>query len=578
MAAEERPVGEKSKVDLEIEKTTLINVDTAFTKIDEKMTTEGKKEYVYYVLGPITYFDRKLVERLLLKEYAVHLFLQGGIETVGTELPWFTTLLGAIPANAGMDYENFYGFMEDDINRESAKNLHVYTQFTNMAKGGRTPGTLAKLWLGDIKPFLTSLETTEKGAPFAKLWEYYNRTTNGLAWQHDPIEVINSLGVLVGENLDDDYQCEKYKYMVQHKVPRTVTFYKTNDKGLAGILGTGGRVKLLDHVPSDYPPSVPYTAEGKYSEFQRYRFNQFIRLLSKSFNINASSYQDTSDDTNVDKMIEKFRLRFCTGISIEILDPDNNFAAELINYISKETADVFVHSQFYPEDVPIICTTTSGIPNVLSILEVPENVITDLNKKGKLEITGEIIVRDILTKMYDNVGNPITQLTVKGNYYSIIPFLGQKETFDARELMYGQYFGQFKQTNVDCVDADLNFMKSLLRSENVWKGDPRYGRKDTDRTFNARNLVHPVTQFSPSVFFNSGKLSGEFVDDVIMSLANTTIKDSTERKGILEEWKTYQHKGQGKVGGKSRKSKKNKRKKSKKNKRRKSKKNKSKRY
>jgi hypothetical protein len=181
---------------------TLANVDAAFEKI---MGNIHGREYVYYILGPITQFDRALIKKLLGAEIKVHAFIQGGIENFPKPEPWGSSLLGLVPANAGMDLENFYGFFEEDDH----PNLYVYVQFTNMAKPLPPPDNiLHKLWKEsnlDMKQFLDELETDDRGHEFAKLWAFYNRTSAGGPWQHDPIEVINSLGALVGEGINENY-------------------------------------------------------------------------------------------------------------------------------------------------------------------------------------------------------------------------------------------------------------------------------------------------------------------------------------------------------------------------------------
>jgi len=535
------------------------NLDKAVDEIMKNMN--GRKDYVYYILGPITRFDRNLIGVLLENGVMVHVFIQGGIELApqGAPLPpWNAGLLGLQPANAGMDVINFYDFMAND----SHPNLKVYTQFTNMAKGGGAGASsvLKDLWLGEkMHEFLDELQKTESGHKFAKLWEYYNRNTQGIPWQHDPIEVINSLGELVG---DITPGCSKYKQMVGSGINRRfVTFNNKTPNGRNGIIktfqeiapkrmmrGGGGEivVKLMDHIP-------PSKSASEYVECQLYRFNQFVRLLCKSFKIQPPEWCLSADDANVDAMIETINEKIYTGISIEILDPDNNFAAELINYISGNTAKVFVHSQFYPSDVEIkAMLNKDGRPEVLGLMMVPETVIM------------KCVEQKLLTDPYTFKKNP-TPVKLIGvpdvvNYYGVLDFVFPPRGlggFDAKELMYSQFFGENKdhRNHLDCRKAELNFMIDLLRSKNVMYGQPCYGNNDGDRTFSSRNLVHPVTQFDLELFTDKSLFRVEFTNKVIERIANTRGSDPI-RQQFLQDWKTMNSERPGIFGGRRNKSRK----------------------
>jgi hypothetical protein len=597
-AAAEVEAPEGAPVNLNEERSltekTLANVENAFQEIIKNI--DGR-EYVYYILGPITQFDRELIKKLLDKGITVHAFIQGGIENFPKPPPeWATSLLGLVPANAGMDFENFYGFFEEDAH----PNLHVYVQFTNMAKPLSPPGELIlhKLWKEsnpNMKKFLDDLEENERGHLFAKLWAFYNRTSAGGPWQHDPIEVINSLGALVGEGLKNGYyknmvmsgRCVRYDKMHPDGVVfqnETVASIETNlnaykpyvhseaydmselavpyttsinadrqkrQKGVLSAINTGSRLpveegqfnnanykggangidkntiiaRLLDHIP-------PNKTKEEFDECQKYRFNQFNKLLRKSFGLQSLPLD--SDDFFVEKMIKRFKSKFYAGVSIEILDPDNLFAAQLVKEISDKCI-VFVHHQFYPNDVEIKCKDTP-LPSVVSLMEIPEKTIVELLGNKDEGIPAKLNIEGIKPAELKLIGVENPQ-----KYYALFPLLelgleyepGTK--FQPKMLMYSQYYGEHKQPHMDYSVAELNFMKYLFPKLLVMDGQPLYGYKDTDYTFTATNLAFPVTQMNINYFFEKGLKKIEFVNKVVRELANTTAMHK-RRQAIVKGW------------------------------------------
>jgi len=228
-------------------------------------------------------------------------------------------------------------------------------------------------------------------------------------------------------------------------------------------------------------------------------------------------------------------------VSIEILDPDNSFAAELIKYISSNEADVYVHSQSYPEDIELKCKNVSKdssivVPSMVGFMDIPENLMDSINpllKSGTWETNNLILIKD----NYNIVSEGSTKSEV---FYPLPPIIfnpDNKEKFNKDEeklLMYGKTFGENTHPHMDCKLAEINFMKTLLGHDRVFEGQPLYGYHDTDYTFSARGLVHPCTQFNKKKFMEQSIDRKKFVHETFLSLANTT---GIDRISILNEWK-----------------------------------------
>jgi hypothetical protein len=524
-------------------------IETEVTKKYNDLVASTNKEVVYYILGPVTDYDRAFIKKILDNDKTIHVFIQGGIELTKGKI-WSTTLLGAVPANAGMDFESFYDFFETG-HREKMK---VYVQFTNMAKGIPS-NELGRLWIGtEMKQFITDLEKNNGGTMFAKIWETYYRSAGAAAaWQHDPIEVINSLFQLSGN---------EYEKIVDKG--RYVTYDRTDNKN--GLITQGPPTrqdgdkrifaKLLDHDLED----------EDYKKAQELRFKQFVRLLRQSFGMNAQimprsilantsqnkfeegnseltplsymggklSVLDNSDavhDVFVTKMIAAYSQKYLPFISIEILDPDNNFAAKLIDHISGNRAHVFVHSQFYPVNV----RSFAGIPDapkdmqtkMINMMNVPKELITtDITDK-----LGFIPPKtsDVNITVYYDGENHVKQ------YGNIMNFAGFPPPPKVLELLCGKTFGENHNKYVNCSDAEINFMRKLLQHDRVYLGQPLYGYKNTDFTFTSRGLLHPVSLFICNNFTGLGS-SKDFVENVFQKVSGTAF-EFTDR-GLLENYRT----------------------------------------
>jgi hypothetical protein len=267
-------------------------------------------------------------------------------------------------------------------------------------------------------------------------------------------------------------------------------------------------------------------------------------------------------------MIKRFKSKFYAGVSIEILDPDNLFAAQLVEEISDKCI-VFVHHQFYPNNVEIKCKDISS-PSVVSLMEIPEKTIVELLGNKDEGIPAKLNIEGIKPAELKLIGVENPQ-----KYYALFPLLelgleyepGTK--FQPKMLMYSQYYGEHKQPHMDYSVAELNFMKYLFPKLLVMDGQSLYGYKDTDRTFSARNLTWPVNQMHKDHFFNKGLPRTIFVDTVVREIANTTATHD-RRKAIVEGWVSLSSTALARRGGYN-KSRKNKSRKMKKHKSRKNK-------
>ena len=510
-------------------------IESEVTKNYDNLVAPTEKEVVYYILGPVTEYDRAFIKKILDSGKKIHVFIQGGIETTKDKV-WSTTLLGAVPANAGMDFESFYDFFENGYH----DNMKVYVQFTNMAKGVPTDAVLGRLWIGDeMKAFIKDLESNKNGTMFAKIWEtYYKSAGAAAAWQHDPIEVINSL-----------FQLSENEYSGIVDKGRYVTYSKENKNGLISQgppTRTDNRVfaKLLDHDLNT----------EDYMKAQELRFKQFIRLLRKSFGlgqqvmpspiivpenklqplfsnikggeVSALNNTDVEHNTLVDEMIVKYNQKYLPFISIEILDPDNNFAAKLIDHISGNTAHVFVHSQFYPVNV----RSFAGIPDpdkkikMINMMNVPVELMTPQIKTtaGSGDYSKQIMV------LFDGEQYP-------KQYADIMKMKGFPPPQEVLMLLCGKSFGENQNQYIDCAAAEINFMKILLEHDRVYLGQPLYGYKNTDFTFTSRGLLHPVSLFNCKEF-RTPRSSNDFVEEVFQKVSGTAFEFTS--RGLLENYRT----------------------------------------
>ena len=562
--------------DVEINRQAIANVNNAL----EKYNLIKKKDILYYILGPITYFDRELIKGLLKQNKNVKVFIQGGIETTNKDksivVPsWCSTsLAGIVPANAGMDYENFYGFFQED----NDENLSVYVQFTNMAKPGGSNTIIKQLWFDDMEKFIENdfrdkkilyKSKSDRSDMFGKFWQYYSDSTAGGPWQHDPIEVINSLFLL-------DEEDKSIKTGQSIKEGRTCTYNEENlDGRLTDVQPKPKNPKeiiahLLDHKEKD---------EETYKEKQIERFGIFKRLFMKSMQgpsrvvrgprldpsrlvrfgqIDTQNESYKEIDALINRVMEYIQTTYHCIVSIEILDPDNSFAAELIKYISGNTADVYVHSQYYPEDITLKCKIENGKPSMVGFMDLPvkeEGLLNNLLNEGtsfnpelikksyeivkKIE-KEEIDMSEIEQKTEENELEeffPLVQNFIFNPDKSHIERVKLLKTPDNYKLaMYSKFTKENKHPYMDCKLAEINFMKILLGYERVFEGQPLYGYRDSDFTFSARGLVHPCTQFNKEDFTNKSLDRKEFVNKTFLSLSNTMGRD---RISILEAWKSF---------------------------------------
>jgi len=550
--------------DVEINLQAMKNVENALEKY-----RLIEKHILYYILGPITYFDRELIKGLLSQGKKVKVFIQGGIEypkppppnaPVPVPLPyWETSLAGIVPANAGMDYENFYGFFEKDYH----ENLSVYVQFTNMAKPGKSTNTTIKdLWLTDMdKNFIGKFKDSKRGGMFGKFWQYYHDITAGLPWQHDPIEVINSLFLLDDEKQGIIKKGRTCIYSIE-KPDGELTEVQQEQPGNRDDNDKKIIAHLLDHKEEN---------EDTYDKKQRKRFDIFKRLFMKSMKEPSRVVRgprldpsrlarfgqiENEIDALINRVMEYIQTTYQCIVSIEILDPDNSFAAELIKYISSNKADVYVHSQFYPKDITLKCKNVSEdplmvVPSMVGFMDIPKKLLDDIKPLLKEDTSTETF-KTIETKMIpytiiskdsnteDKVSTTEDKVsTTTELFFPLAPFIfipPNKAKFNKDKeklLMYGKTFGENKHPYMDCKLAELNFMKTLLGYERVFEGQPLYGYRDSDFTFSARGLVHPCTQFNKTDFINNVLDRKKFVNETFLSLSNTT---GIQRISILNAW------------------------------------------
>jgi hypothetical protein len=396
-----------------------------------------------------------------------------------------------------------------------------------------------------------NLYKSKRGAMFGKFWQYYSDSTAGGPWQHDPIEVINSLFLL-----DDEDKSNKTGQPI--KKGRTCTYNKENPDGvLTDVQPKPENPKeiiahLLDHKEKD---------EETYKEKQIERFGIFKRLFMKSIQgpfIGKTPPEYLQVDELIKRVMNYIEKKYQCIVSIEILDPDNSFAAELIKYISSNKADVYVHSQFYPEDITLKCKIENGKPSMVGFMDLPvkeEGLLNNLLNEGtsfnpELIKKSYEIVKKIEKEEIDM--SEIEQKTEKNELEEFFPLVQNfifnpdkshiervkllKNPDDYKSAMYSKFTKENKHPYMDCKLAEINFMKILLGYERVFEGQPLYGYRDSDFTFSARGLVHPCTQFNKEDFTNKSLDRKEFVNKTFLSLSNTMGRD---RISILEAWKSF---------------------------------------
>ena len=498
------------------------------------LPTTGEK-ILYYIIGPVTEKDIKRIEEYNADPAYTDIVvvLQGGIDPDTTK-EWSTTLMGALPANAGMNpgqkffqdknkQRGWYDLLDSD-KLKSLNKISVICQTTNSAK----PGTNIKdenkldsdprniLWkkLYNNDFFNKNTQFT----PIKNLIKMYDEFT-AAPWQHDPIAVIHSISLLIPGFFEKDPLLEMFNTNAQ---------YINFTQNLDGII-TDSEINFAE--PTDGKDIV----------------NNFLTIMKGSGNIYVIPYKETKEVMNA-RGVKRIEYLFelldqLTGItitpiespfkkiicSLEIYDPDNLLALKCIQGLSKKLnveLEVIVHYQRYPTNIKFI-----------------KNVIDIYNYKDE-----SVIDTDMLDKSIQNVQTfnhisdiviPYTNGLIQTNFTGLIPAYTEilnnnnnnpLNKYISGFLMYSQLRNEFKLPNEinTFKTEETEFIKWLLDNSKVTITEGSiYGGID-GYTISVANVLHPISMFTKNNLLDD-KLN---ISDIIYNCINTSVLNSRRIENI----------------------------------------------
>jgi hypothetical protein len=200
----------------------------------------------------------------------------------------------------------------------------------------------------------------------------------------------------------------------------------------------------------------------------------------------------------------------------------------LIKYIGGASTQIYIHSQFYPVNVRTFCEKIKQENKMINMMNLPQDVYDSLSPEMKTSLGTHSEGISKKQVIFDDAVFP------KNYYADITKFSCNFPT--KVKLMYSKTFNENKNKYVYCAEAEINFMKDLLLYDKVFLGQTLYGCKDTDFTFTARGLLHPVSMFNLNEFTNKDKNRSVFVQNVFSKVSGTAF-ELTER-GLIENYRT----------------------------------------
>uniref|UniRef100_A0A6C0ETK7 Uncharacterized protein n=1 Tax=viral metagenome TaxID=1070528 RepID=A0A6C0ETK7_9ZZZZ len=478
---------------------------------------------LYYIIGPVTETDISLIEHYQddAKYTDIVVVLQGGLDTT-PNMPWSSSLMGCIPANAGMNPgkkffpdggRGWYDLLNDTKFKELDK-VNIICQTTNSAKPGEGDDP-RKTWKDIYKDDSDGKNYFDKFPAIKNLIKMYDEFT-GAPWQHDPIAVIHSI-ILLFPNFFSD---KTIKTFFDNAEQQEINFTKSVD----GIISINHEFNIEN--PNTFLNTtkqkiyvVPYkeTTDMK-NNFQKRkeRLFELLNYLVPSVNTGENDFEKNKFEKN------KFEKNDFVKIicSLEIYDPDNLLALKCIESLAKRLnipLDIIVHYQVYPTNIKF-AKDVSIIYNYNEPESFDKNFI--INN-----------IRNI--DNYNEIQNSIMN-GFNGNIFTFKPSIGK--SYFPGMLMYSQSRNEYKESNT-YEKAELEFVKSLVT---MTPSNPKitvsigsiYGGKH-GYTITAKNLLHPISMISKK------QLSTIKTDMkvIIKNCLNTTIKEKKRVENVKSWYK-----------------------------------------
>jgi hypothetical protein len=499
-------------------------------------TTGGK--ILYYIIGPVTEKDITLIEEYNANSAYTDIVvvLQGGIDPDTTK-EWSTTLMGALPANAGMNpgqkffqdkmkQRGWYDLL-DSAKLKSLDKVSVICQTTNSAKPGfdtKDPRNTVWKQLYDDEFFNQNTQFTS----IKNLIKMYDEFT-GAPWQHDPIAVIHSISLLIPGFFENDPLLEMFDTNSQH-----IDFTNNLDGIIteSSINFAKNRKDIVDTFFEEIKGKgniyvVPYK-ENKIQMKDRgeIRKKYLFKLLEEL------------TDKPTTTIESPFKKIIC---SLEIYDPDNLLALKCIQGLSKKLnveLDVIVHYQKYPKNIKFIKNVVS-LFNYLDESTFDKQILNESieNVKHFNDIKDDIKPSDLL-QYFTGI---IPAFTGELNKVKTSPFNKYISGF----LMYSQLRNEFKSSMDDesltYIVEETDFINWLLNGSNVNGSKVNVPKVNVIEgsvyggmngyTISLANVLHPISMFTKEELDDT-KLN---IPKIIKKCINTSVLN-TERVSNINSW------------------------------------------
>ena len=492
---------------------------------------------LYYIIGPVTDSDITIIEKYDKEDtYSnIVVILQGGIDP-DIRQEYSTTLMGAFPANAGMNPGTKFhktpnpterGWY-DLLNTEkltSLKKVSVICQTTNSAKP--KPGIMddprSVLWKKlHENPVFDNLNLI----PIKNLIKIYDNFTNA-PWQHDPIAVIHSILLLMPQFFEEHKN--ELNTMFEPKTAQYIDFSSSTD-GI--IVEDSDNPVSIKEMTIDVEQFLNKTKGKGQSYVIPYKENtqemNHRGIIRKAHLITLLEKLVDKPNTNKPKPdASGFTKIIC---SLEIYDPDNLLALKCVEALSIALSielEIVVHYQKYPANIKFIKEVNS-VNNYNDESTFDKNHINDSIKNitNYNGITIENTSIDLINKNF------------KGNIFLFSQNLDKTPNLLNRYisglLMYSQTRNEFKieKDIMTFEKEEENFIKFLLNPDSKIKVSPGsiYGGM-TGYTISIANVLHPVSMFTRA------DLNNPYLDipAIITKCINTSILN-TDRLENIKSW------------------------------------------
>lgn len=310
------------------------------------------KVALHFILGPVMDEDIKQFEALRKTHDKVIVILQGGLDQ-NKNNPYSTTLMGILPANAGMnpgkpfsDKEGWYDQLSPpNVKKYKEKNIFFILQLTNSAKPSGATSPIYRAWIDFVDH-----PQFPKGAMQNYLYSY--KAISGAPWMHDPIEVLACI---------DKLKPSRFFSKLKQPLPWNRGYKFDTTGGNFGTLGEEFNIIVCPWEHND-------TQLAEYHE--RSLVPTMVSALNGQYFEGFETDEKGTEYLKVKEISQDPDAKLSITLSIEIYDPDNLFACKLLETFCSKLGiklEVIVHSAYIDLDVPF----------TMNLMELRDNISTE---------------------------------------------------------------------------------------------------------------------------------------------------------------------------------------------------------